>query len=91
MKLILSKAVKMFFRYACRYGLIENDISQWIPSVHKYSEYLHFNIDTVCKISVGLEKAASDLDAVVEYRGRESKDDLFNALNEDGLQSAALR
>ena len=27
------KAVKMFFRYACRYGLIENDISHWIPSV----------------------------------------------------------
>lgn len=30
------KAVKMFFRYACRYGLIENDISQWIPSVPRH-------------------------------------------------------
>ena len=27
------KSMKMFFRYACKYGLIENDISLWIPSV----------------------------------------------------------
>ena len=27
------KAVKMFFRYACRYGLVENDNSCWIPAV----------------------------------------------------------
>lgn len=31
------KAMKMFFRYACRYGLIENDISCWIPSVPRHS------------------------------------------------------
>lgn len=30
------KAMKMFFRYACRYGLIENDISRWIPSVPRH-------------------------------------------------------
>lgn len=27
------KAMKMFFRYTYKYGLIENDISLWIPSV----------------------------------------------------------
>lgn len=27
------KSMKMFFRYACKYGLIENDISLWLPSV----------------------------------------------------------
>lgn len=27
------KTVKMFFRYACRYGLVENDNSCWIPAV----------------------------------------------------------
>ncbi|MCI6581292.1 MAG: tyrosine-type recombinase/integrase [Oscillospiraceae bacterium] len=26
------KSMKIFFRYACKYGLIENDISLWIPS-----------------------------------------------------------
>lgn len=30
------KALKMFFQYACRYGLIENDISHWIPSVPRH-------------------------------------------------------
>jgi predicted nucleotidyltransferase len=33
----------------------------------------------------GLEQEGSDLDAVVEYRGTEHEDDLFNAFNEDGL------
>lgn len=26
------KSMKMFFRYACKYGVIENDISLWVPS-----------------------------------------------------------
>lgn len=30
------KAVKMFFRYACKYGLVENDNSRWIPAVPRH-------------------------------------------------------
>ncbi len=30
------KAVKMFFRYACKYGLVENDNSRWIPTVPRH-------------------------------------------------------
>lgn len=30
------KSIKMFFRYAFRYGLIENDISLWIPSIPRH-------------------------------------------------------
>lgn len=30
------KAVKMFFRYACRYGLVEYDVSQFIPPVPRH-------------------------------------------------------
>lgn len=30
------KAMKMFFQYACRYGLIESDISRWIPPVPRH-------------------------------------------------------
>lgn len=32
----------------------------------------------------GLEQAGSNLDIVVEYKGRENEDDLFNAFNEEG-------
>ena len=39
----------------------------------------------------GLEEAASDLDVVVEYRGRESEDDLFNAFNEDGFTIGGIK
>ena len=39
----------------------------------------------------GLEEAASDLDVVVEYRGRESEDDLFNAFNEDGFTIGGVK
>ena len=39
----------------------------------------------------GLEEAASDLDVVVEYRGRESEDDLFNAFNEDGFSIGGVK
>ncbi len=30
------KTIKMFFRYAYKYGLIENDISCWIPSISRH-------------------------------------------------------
>jgi putative nucleotidyltransferase domain protein (fragment) len=39
----------------------------------------------------GLEKAGSDLDVVVEYKGREHEDDLFNAFNEDGLMIGGVK
>ena len=39
----------------------------------------------------GLEEAASDLDVVVEYQGRESEDDLFNAFNEDGFTIGGVK
>lgn len=39
----------------------------------------------------GLEKAGSDLDVVVEYRGRENEDDLFNAFNEDGFMIGGIK
>lgn len=39
----------------------------------------------------GLEKTDSDLDVVVEYKGREHEDDLFNAFNEDGLMIGGVK
>ena len=39
----------------------------------------------------GLEKADSDLDVVVEYKGREKEDALFNAFNEDGFMIGGVR
>ena len=39
----------------------------------------------------GLEEAASDLDVVVEYRGKESEDDLFNAFHEDGFTIGGVK
>ena len=39
----------------------------------------------------GLEKAGSDLDVVVEYKGREHEDTLFNAFNEDGLMIGGIK
>ena len=39
----------------------------------------------------GLEKSGSDLDVVVEYKGRETEDDLFNAFNEDGFMIGGVR
>lgn len=39
----------------------------------------------------GLEKADSDLDVVVEYKGREKEDDLFNAFNEDGFMIGGVK
>ncbi len=39
----------------------------------------------------GLEEAGSDLDVVVEYRGRESEDDLFNAFHEDGFTIGGVK
>ena len=39
----------------------------------------------------GLEQNGSDLDVVVEYKGREKEDDLFNAFNEDGLMIGGVK
>lgn len=39
----------------------------------------------------GMEKADSDLDVVVEYKGREHEDDLFNVFNEDGLMIGGIK
>ena len=39
----------------------------------------------------GLEGAGSDLDVVVEYRGGESEDALFNAFNEDGFKIGGVK
>lgn len=39
----------------------------------------------------GLEKAGSDLDVVVEYKGREHEDTLFNDFNEDGLMIGGIK
>lgn len=39
----------------------------------------------------GLEKVDSDLDVVVEYKGREHEDTLFNAFNEDGLMIGGIK
>ena len=39
----------------------------------------------------GLEGAGSDLDVVVEYRGGENEDALFNAFNEDGFKIGGVK
>lgn len=39
----------------------------------------------------GLEEAVSDLDVVVEYRGGENEDTLFNAFNEDGFTIGGVK
>ena len=39
----------------------------------------------------GLEREGSDLDMVVEYKGKEHEDDLFNAFNEDGLMIGGVK
>ena len=39
----------------------------------------------------GLEGAGSDLDVVVEYRGGENEDALFNAFNEDGFKIGGVQ
>ena len=39
----------------------------------------------------GLEQENSDLDVVVEYRGSETEDFLFNTLNEDGLLIGSVK
>lgn len=54
------KAVKMFFRYACRYGLIENDISHWIPSVPRHKPVPSvYTKDEVEKILGSIDRTTS--------------------------------
>ena len=72
---------------------IELDVYAYLQS--KIDEY-EINIELVdmavsgsrCR---GLEKAGSDLDVVVEYKGRETEDDLFNAFNEDGFMIGGIK
>lgn len=54
------KAVKMFFRYACRYGLIGNDISHWIPSVPRHKPVPSvYTKDEVEKILGSIDRTTS--------------------------------
>lgn len=65
-----------------------------IVEIQKNSRILEFElVDVVVSGSRcrGLEKAGSDLDVVVEYKGREHEDDLFNAFNEDGLMIGGIK
>ncbi|MCM1236622.1 MAG: YodL domain-containing protein, partial [Ruminococcus flavefaciens] len=72
---------------------IELDVYAYLQS--KIDEY-GINIELVdmavsgsrCR---GLEKPGSDLDVVVEYKGREREDDLFNAFNEDGFMIGGIK
>ena len=90
------------FIFRNRYGAVHNPqgINKAIKRVYAYlqskiDEY-EINIELVdmavsgsrCR---GLEKAGSDLDVVVEYKGRETEDDLFNAFNEDGFMIGGVR
>ena len=72
-------------------GQTQDDIEQtvWAYLQSKIDEY-GIDVDLVDVVVSGsrcrgLEKAGSDLDVVVEYKGREHEDTLFNAFNEDGL------
>jgi len=50
------KTIKMFFRYSFKYGLIENDISCWIPSIPR-----HKPVPTVYTVEE-IEKILSSID-----------------------------
>ena len=78
-------------------GQTQDDIEQtvWAYLQSKIDEY-EIDIDLVDVVVSGsrcrgLEQAGSDLDIVVEYRGRENEDDLFNAFNEDGLTIGGVK
>lgn len=78
-------------------GQTQDDIEQtvWAYLQSKIDEY-GIDVDLVDVVVSGsrcrgLEKAGSDLDVVVEYKGREHEDDLFNAFNEDGLMIGGIK
>lgn len=78
-------------------GQTQDDIEQtvWAYMQSKIDEY-EIDVELVDVVVSGsrcrgLEKAGSDLDVVVEYKGREHEDDLFNAFNEDGLMIGGVK
>ena len=78
-------------------GQTQDDIEQtvWAYLQSKLDEY-KIDVELVDVVVSGsrcrgLEKAGSDLDVVVEYKGREHEDDLFNAFNEDGLMIGGVK
>ena len=78
-------------------GQTQDDIEQtvWAYLQSKIDEY-EIDIDLVDMVVSGsrcrgLEQAGSNLDIVVEYKGRENEDDLFNAFNEDGLTIGGVK
>lgn len=77
-------------------GQTQDDIEQtvWAYLQSKIDEY-GIDIELVDVVVSGsrcrgLEKAGSDLDVVVEYKGREREDNLFNAFNEDGIMIGGI-
>ena len=78
-------------------GQTQDDIEQtvWAYMQSKIDEY-EIDVELVDVVVSGsrcrgLEKAGSDLDVVVEYKGREHEDTLFNAFNEDGLMIGGIK
>ena len=78
-------------------GQTQDDIGQtvWAYLQSKIDEY-GIDVELVDVVVSGsrcrgLEKAGSDLDVVVEYKGREHEDTLFNAFNEDGLMIGGIK
>ena len=78
-------------------GQTQDDIEQtvWAYLQSKIDEY-EIDVELVDVVVSGsrcrgLEKAGSDLDVVVEYKGREHEDALFNAFNEDGLMIGGIK
>lgn len=54
------KAVKMFFRYACKYGLTENDVSHWIPTVPRHKPVPSvYSKDEIEKILDSIDRTTS--------------------------------
>ena len=78
-------------------GQTQDDIEQtvWAYLQSKIDEY-EIDVELVDVVVSGsrcrgLEKAGSNLDVVVEYKGREHEDTLFNAFNEDGLMIGGIK
>ena len=78
-------------------GQTQDDVEQtvWAYLQSKIDEY-GIDVELVDVVVSGsrcrgLEKAGSDLDVVVEYKGREHEDDLFNAFNEDCLMIGGVK
>ncbi|MFR2050796.1 MAG: YodL domain-containing protein [Roseburia faecis] len=78
-------------------GQTQDDVEQtvWAYLQSKIDEY-EMDVELVDVVVSGsrcrgLEREGSDLDMVVEYKGKEHEDDLFNAFNEDGLMIGGVK